>query len=58
MPDQRAAVFDNDETLWAQQPICFRLLFTMDDLVARAEADPATFSSDVLRAAAAGTSRR
>ncbi len=54
IPDQRVAVFDNDGTLWAEQPIYFQLLFAMDHLAARAEADPTILSSDVLRAAAAG----
>ncbi|WP_118136579.1 HAD family phosphatase [Oceanicella sp. SM1341] len=50
----RIAVFDNDGTLWAEQPAYFQLLFALDVLKSRAEADPSILSSDVLKAAAAG----
>ncbi|MEO1469251.1 MAG: HAD family hydrolase [Pseudomonadota bacterium] len=50
----RIAVFDNDGTLWAEQPIYFQFLFALDRLKAMGEADPSVLSSDVLRAAAAG----
>ncbi len=29
-PDERVAVFDNDGTLWAEQPLYFQLAFTLD----------------------------
>jgi hypothetical protein len=29
-PQERAAVFDNDGTLWAEQPLYFQALFAMD----------------------------
>lgn len=53
-PAERIAVFDNDGNLWAEKPFYFQLLFAMDYLAERAEADPSLLSSDVLKAAAAG----
>ncbi|MGK0498522.1 MAG: phosphoserine phosphatase, partial [Oceanicoccus sp.] len=40
-PADRIAVFDNDGTLWAEQPIYFQLYFAFDQLQAMAKADPA-----------------
>lgn len=37
---ERIAVFDNDGTLWAEQPAYFQLLFGFDLMRQRAEADP------------------
>jgi phosphoglycolate phosphatase-like HAD superfamily hydrolase len=53
-PEDRIAVFDNDGTLWSEQPVYFQFLFAMDRAKALAAADPAWASSDVLKAAAAG----
>jgi len=53
-PDERIAVFDNDGTLWTEQPVYFQFLFAVDALKARAAADPSILSSDALKAAAAG----
>ena len=53
-PADRIATFDNDGNLWAEQPVYFQLVFAIDRLRERAEADPAILTSDVLRAAAAG----
>jgi phosphoserine phosphatase len=53
-PAARIAVFDNDGTLWAEQPVYFQFLFALEQLNAMAKADPAILGSDVLRAAAAG----
>lgn len=47
----RIAVFDNDGTLWAEQPVYFQLIYAMDRLAA---ADPATLTTPALKAAAAG----
>ncbi|MEM7120300.1 MAG: HAD family hydrolase [Pseudomonadota bacterium] len=52
--DQRVAVFDNDGTLWSEQPLYFQLVFAMDRLGELAKEDPSILTSDVLRAAAAG----
>lgn len=53
-PAARIAVFDNDGTLWAEQPVYFQLLYAIDRLREAAEADPAILTSDVLKAAAEG----
>lgn len=53
-PAARIATFDNDGTLWAEQPVYFQLYFALDRLREMAEADPAILSSDILRAAAEG----
>jgi len=53
-PSARIAVFDNDGTLWAEQPVYFQLLYAIDRLREAAEADPAILTSDVLTAAAEG----
>lgn len=50
----RIAVFDNDGTLWAEQPMYFQLFFALDTIRARGESEPAFLSTDVLKAAAAG----
>lgn len=53
-PDARIAVFDNDGTLWAEQPYYFQLIYAMDRLQEKAEADPSILTSDILKAAAEG----
>jgi phosphoserine phosphatase len=53
-PSARIAVFDNDGTLWAEQPVYFQLLYAIDRLREAAEADPSILTSDVLTAAAEG----
>ena len=40
-PADRIAVFDNDGTLWSEQPVYFQLLFSIDRVKAMAKADPA-----------------
>jgi phosphoserine phosphatase len=40
-PTDRIAVFDNDGTLWAEQPAYFQLYFAFDQIKAMAAADPA-----------------
>jgi phosphoglycolate phosphatase-like HAD superfamily hydrolase len=52
--DDRIAVFDNDGTLWSEQPLYFQALYALDVLREKAEADPSILSSDVLKAAAEG----
>lgn len=39
-PEQRIAVFDNDGTLWAEQPVYFQALFAMDRVKALAPQHP------------------
>lgn len=53
-PAARIAAFDNDGTLWAEQPVYFQFLYALDRLREKAEADPSILTTDVLRAAAAG----
>ena len=53
-PSERIAVFDNDGTLWAEQPIYVQLRFAIDDVARRGAADPSVLTSDALKAAASG----
>ena len=39
-PDQRIATFDNDGTLWAEQPMYFQLVFALDRVKALAAKHP------------------
>jgi phosphoglycolate phosphatase-like HAD superfamily hydrolase len=52
--DDRIAVFDNDGTLWSEQPLYFQALYALDVLREKADADPSILTSDVLEAAAVG----
>ncbi|WP_348524781.1 HAD family hydrolase [Paracoccus marinaquae] len=55
VPQQdRIATFDNDGTLWSEQPAYFQLLYALDRLRQKAAADPSILGSDVLKAAGAG----
>ena len=54
IPEERIAVFDNDGTLWAEQPVYFQLLFAMDRIAGMAKADPSILTSEALKAAAKG----
>lgn len=53
-PSARIAVFDNDGTLWAEQPVYFQLVYALDRLREKAEADPSVLISDALKAGAEG----
>lgn len=53
-PADRIAVFDNDGTLWAEQPLYFQALYAFDILREKAAADPSILTSDVLVAANEG----
>lgn len=50
----RVATFDNDGTLWAEQPVYFQLFYALDRLSEKAAADPSILTSDVLKAGANG----
>jgi hypothetical protein len=39
-PAERIAVFDNDGTLWAEQPVYFQLMFVLDRVKALAPQHP------------------
>lgn len=53
-PSDRVAVFDNDGTLWAEQPVYFQLYFAIDQLRKLADEDPSVLKTDILRSAVAG----
>jgi len=53
-PADRIAVFDNDGTLWGEQPVYFQLIYAVEAFQEMAEADPSLVASDALKAAAAG----
>ena len=50
----RIAVFDNDGTLWSEQPVYFQLIYAVEMLQDKAASDPSILTSDPLKAAAAG----
>lgn len=50
----RIAVFDNDGTLWAEQPVYFQLLYGIDFVAGKGAEDPEFLTSDALKAAATG----
>jgi hypothetical protein len=49
-PAQRVAVFDNDGTLWSEQPAYFQLLFAMDRVKAMAPQHPEWRSTQPFKA--------
>jgi phosphoserine phosphatase len=53
-PADRVAVFDNDGTLWSEQPIYFQAAFALDTARAMAATDPAVAANPALAAAAKG----
>ncbi|TDJ56361.1 MAG: haloacid dehalogenase-like hydrolase, partial [Gemmatimonadetes bacterium] len=48
--DERVAVFDNDGTLWAEQPMYFQLVFALDQVRALAPEHPEWAGADPFRA--------
>ena len=52
--DKRVAVFDNDGTLWSEQPVYFQLLFAIDRLRALAEKNPEWETTQPFKAALEG----
>ncbi len=53
-PAARVAVFDNDGTLWSEQPLYFQAAFAFDTAKAMAAKDPAIAANPALAAAARG----
>jgi phosphoglycolate phosphatase-like HAD superfamily hydrolase len=51
---ERIAVFDNDGTLWAEQPLYFQLLFTLDQVKALASDHPEWKTTQPFKAALEG----
>ena len=56
-PAERVAVFDNDGTLWVEQPLYTQLAFALDRLRELAQHDPALAARDPFKAALAGDLR-
>lgn len=57
-PAQRIAVFDNDGTLWVEQPAYTQIFFVLDRLRAMAPRNPGWAQDPLFRAALAGDTRR
>jgi phosphoserine phosphatase len=53
-PAARVAVFDNDGTLWTEQPLYFQAMFALDTAKAMAADDPALAANPAIAAAAKG----
>jgi len=53
-PEQRIAVFDNDGTLWAEQPIYSQFFFVIDQLKAQAPQHPEWKTTEPFKSALAG----
>jgi phosphoserine phosphatase len=53
-PAARVAVFDNDGTLWTEQPVYFQAQFALDTARAMAAGDPALAANPAIAAAAKG----
>jgi phosphoserine phosphatase len=51
---ERIAVFDNDGTLWAEQPVYFQLAFAIDRARELSASDPTLAQNEVLKAIASG----
>ncbi len=52
--DERVAVFDNDGTLWSEQPVYFQVIFAMDQVRDAAAKDPGFADTPALKEAVAG----
>jgi phosphoglycolate phosphatase-like HAD superfamily hydrolase len=53
-PQERIAVFDNDGTLWPENPVPFQLAFALDALKQRVAKDPKLTDDAFVKAAVAG----
>jgi hypothetical protein len=53
-PAERIAVFDNDGTLWSEQPIYVQLAFALDRVKAMAPSHPEWKDTEPLKSAIAG----
>ena len=53
-PAERIAVYDNDGTLWPENPVPFQLAFVFDELKRRAPNEPQLASDPMVQAALAG----
>jgi hypothetical protein len=57
-PEARLAVFDNDGTLWSEQPMYFQLLFALDRVRALAPRHPEWKTQEPFKSVLAGDSTR
>lgn len=55
--EERIAVFDNDGTLWAEQPIYFQLAFTLDRIKALASVHPEWKEQEPFKSILSGNTR-
>jgi hypothetical protein len=53
-PEKRIAVFDNDGTLWSEQPIYFEFFFVLDQVKAQAPQHPEWKTTEPFKSALAG----
>src|SRR6185295_19943563 len=53
-PAERIAVFDNDGTLWPENPVPFQVAFVLDELKRRAPKEPTLAADPMVQAALAG----
>jgi hypothetical protein len=53
-PNERIATFDNDGTLWAEQPMYFQFLFAMDRIKALAPQHPEWKTKEPFKSVLAG----
>ena len=53
-PAERIAVFDNDGTLWPENPVPFQLAFLLDELKRRVPTEPELAADPMVQAALAG----
>src|SRR5205823_2768689 len=53
-PRERIATFDNDGTLWAEQPIYFQFAFAIDRVRAQAAANPQWRETEPFKSVIAG----
>ena len=53
-PEERIATFDNDGTLWAEQPYYFQLAFALDQVKALAPQHPEWQGQEPFKSALAG----
>ena len=52
--EERIATFDNDGTLWSEQPMYFQIAFAVDRLKVIAAADPAIAGNETVKAVLSG----
>ena len=57
LPNDRIATFDNDGTLWAEQPIYFQFLFAMDRIKALAPQHPEWKTKEPFKSVLAGDTK-